>query len=193
MNLGITDPYTCCPVYETGSFSLRLVQMDDAADLLRCYSDPDSHPLFNSDNCHSDFRMTTLEEMGRCIEAWLGEYKTRAYVRFSIVERKSERAIGTIEFFTRKLVQGDEKGEAGILRLDLASEYEQADVLSEMIELVELQFPQHFTFSGVLTKAVPQAVHRVAVLQRLGYHKLERSRELPFGDYYIKYKQELYQ
>ncbi|MNB94789.1 hypothetical protein D3C75_419490 [compost metagenome] len=188
MNLGITDPYTCCPVYETGSFSLRLVRMDDAADLLRCYSDPESIPLFNSDNCHSDFRMTTLEEMERCIGAWLGEYQTRAYVRFSIVERKSERAIGTIEFFTRKLGQGGEQAEAGILRLDLASEYEQTDVLSEMIELAEQQFSQHFAFSGLLTKAVPQAVHRVAVLQRLGYHKLERSSVLPYGDYYLKMK-----
>ncbi|MDF9842282.1 MULTISPECIES: GNAT family N-acetyltransferase [unclassified Paenibacillus] len=186
MNLGITDPYTSCPVYETGSFSLRLVRMDDAADLLRCYSDPESIPLFNSDNCLYGFSMNTLEEMGRCIEAWLAEFRARGFVRFSIVEQTSERVIGTVEFFTRKLGQGDEKGEAGILRLDLASEYEQSGVLSEMIELVEQQFPQHFTFSGLLTKAVKQAVQRVAVLQKLGYHKLERSEELPYEDYYIK-------
>ncbi|WP_042196666.1 GNAT family N-acetyltransferase [Paenibacillus camerounensis] len=188
MNLDFTDPYTCCPVLETESFSLRLVRMEDAKDLLRCYSDPESIPLFNSDNCHYGFRMNTLEEMESCIEAWLAEFRARGFVRFSIVNQASQRVIGTVEFFTRKLGQGEEKGEAGILRLDLASEYEQADVLAEIIELVELQFPQHFTFSGLLTKAVPQAVHRVAVLQRLGYHKLERSSELPYGDYYLKMK-----
>ncbi|KUP25952.1 GNAT family N-acetyltransferase [Paenibacillus sp. DMB5] len=186
MNTRITDPYTSCPVFETGSFSLRLVRMDDAADLLRCYSDPESIPLFNSDNCLYGFSMNKLEEMESCIEAWLAEFRARGFIRFSIVEQTSERVIGTVEFFTRKLGQGDEQGEAGILRLDLASEYEQADVLSEMLELVEQRFPEHFTFDGLLTKAVPQAVQRVEVLQRLGYNKLERSRELPYGDYYIK-------
>lgn len=189
MNLGSTDPYTNCPVYETGSFSLRLVRMDDAADLLRCYSDPESIPLFNSDNCLYGFTMNKLEEMESCIEAWLAEFRARGFIRFSIVEQTSERAIGTIEFFTRKLGQGEKQAEAGILRLDLASEYEQADVLSEMLELVEQRFPEHFTFDGLLTKAVPQAVQRVEVLQRLGYHKLERSGELPYEDYYIKMMQ----
>lgn len=35
----LSKPYQKCPVYETPSFLLRLVQLDDAQDLPACYSD----------------------------------------------------------------------------------------------------------------------------------------------------------
>jgi len=57
------DVYKDCPQYDAGRFLLRLVTMDDAPDLLCCYGDPKAAPLFNSDNCTSDFIYRTLREM----------------------------------------------------------------------------------------------------------------------------------
>lgn len=45
--------YNSCPVLRTQSFTLRLVSEDDAADLLSCYSDPQSREVFDCENCTS--------------------------------------------------------------------------------------------------------------------------------------------
>ena len=45
------DPYEICPTYESEHFFLRLVSLDDADDLLPCYSDLTVQELFNNDNC----------------------------------------------------------------------------------------------------------------------------------------------
>jgi [ribosomal protein S5]-alanine N-acetyltransferase len=92
------SPYLVCPVFESEHLVYRLVQEVDAADLLECYSDAASIPLFNSDNCNNDFNFQTIEEMSGCIRFWLDEYAEHGYVRFSIVEKNSDKAVGTIEF-----------------------------------------------------------------------------------------------
>jgi hypothetical protein len=130
--------------------------------------------------------MHKLDDMRNCIEAWLEEYRERRFVRFSIIDKQSGRAVGTVEFFTRKEQSADLPREAGILRLDLISGYEQPAELSELLELVESRFGDNFAFNSLLTKAVPQAAARISVLQKMGYTKLDRSTYLPFEDYYIK-------
>ena len=39
------DVYKTCPIYETENLILRLVQQEDAKDLLDCYSDKDANLL----------------------------------------------------------------------------------------------------------------------------------------------------
>lgn len=56
----LSNPYQKCPVYETSSFLLRLVQLDDAKDLLACYSDRRAVANMNADCCTSDFYYETL-------------------------------------------------------------------------------------------------------------------------------------
>jgi RimJ/RimL family protein N-acetyltransferase len=186
MEMKLLDPYTVCPVYDTGSFLLRLIQQEDAEDLLGCYSDPESIPLFNSDNCLFGFSMHLLDDMKATIEAWLAEYRARGFVRFSIIDQTTGRVIGTLEFFTRAVLSADGQQEAGILRLDLISGYEREAVLCEILELVESRFGEYFAFNSILTKAVPQAAARISVLLRLGYQRIEPSSDLPYDDYYIK-------
>ncbi|CAH1204406.1 hypothetical protein PAECIP111892_02436 [Paenibacillus auburnensis] len=186
MEMKLLDPYTVCPVYDTGSFLLRLIQQEDAEDLLGCYSDPESIPLFNSDNCLYGFSMHLLDDMKATIEAWLAEYRARGFVRFSIIDQTTGRVIGTVEFFTRAVLSADGQQEAGILRLDLISGYEREAVLCEILELVESRFGEYFAFNSILTKAVPQAAARISVLLRLGYQRIEPSSDLPYDDYYIK-------
>jgi len=61
------NPYDCCPTLETKHFNLRLVKEADAKDLLLCYSDPQVQCIVNNDNCTSDFKYSTLDEMLECI------------------------------------------------------------------------------------------------------------------------------
>ena len=82
----LSNPYQKCPVYETSSFLLRLVQLDDAKDLLACYSDRRAVANMNADCCTSDFYYETLTQMQECIRFWLREYQQQAYIRFAIID-----------------------------------------------------------------------------------------------------------
>lgn len=180
-----TSPYQVCPVFESDHLIYRLVQEDDAKDLLACYSDPASILLFNSDNCHNDFNFQTLEEMSKCIRFWLDEYEQQGYVRFSLVEKTSDKAVGTIEFFAREgSVEG--LGEVGILRLDLVSRLETEAFITEILTMVNDELYDCFGVHTVITKAIPRADQRVIALMNRGYQKIDNSSILPFDDYYFR-------
>ena len=58
------DVYQNCPDYENEHYLLRLVKIEDKADLLKVYSDEKAVPFFNSDNCGGDdFHYTTESRM----------------------------------------------------------------------------------------------------------------------------------
>lgn len=88
----LSNPYQKCPVYETSSFLLRLVQLDDAKDLLACYSDRRAVANMNADCCTSDFYYETLTQMQECIRFWLREYQQQAYIRFAIIDKTVKKS-----------------------------------------------------------------------------------------------------
>lgn len=45
------DVYQSCPTFENERYRLRFLLPDDCADLLKVYSDKETVPFFNSDNC----------------------------------------------------------------------------------------------------------------------------------------------
>ena len=98
--------YEHCPVYETESFVLHLVTLEDAEALLKCYSDKDMVLKMNSDYCTSDFFYTTKEEMEQCIKFWLEEYEKQYYVRFAVIP-KSENNIIEIVMLVIHTFSGD--------------------------------------------------------------------------------------
>jgi len=161
-----TDPYEVCPILETARFTLRLVAMNDAADLMACYSDTATQELFNADNCSSDFRYATVAEMADCIQSWINAYQAKNFIRFAIIDKEVSRAIGTIEIFI-----SDSFG--GVLRLDIASAYETAAYLTELIELCIAEFYGIFQVKRMVTKAVPTAMERVRVLQDMGFTPID--------------------
>jgi hypothetical protein len=162
---GKKNPYAICPVFETEHFMLRLVSMDDAADLLVCYSDVNARPFFNSDTCTSDFHFDTCGQMSSCIKLWLDCYFKEEFVRFSIVDKSSGRAVGTVEMFG---MAGKYKTPRGILRLDIASKYEEAAVLHKLFSVCLNEFFDWFAVSLIVTKAIPEATERVNALKSLG-------------------------
>ena len=177
-----SDPYKKCPEFETEHFTLRLVSENDAEDLLSCYTDIKSWEIFNSDYCTSDFRYISSENMTDCIKSWLDAYRNGGFIRFSIIDRKNQKAVGTVEMFGDTDFINGQSG--GVLRIDIASIYETKEYISEIISLADERFFAIFNVKFIVTKAVPTAKERIAALSAAGYKPFdwESGREY----YYIK-------
>lgn len=178
------NPYENCPIYKSSNFIFRLVREDDSEDLLECYSDPISKNFFNSDNCTSDFEYHTKKEMDECIRFWIEEYNKHYYVRFSVIEKIESKAIGTIEFFAKDTLH-DMYGTIGVLRMDLVSKFEKENVIKEILGVVNENLYDDFGVDSILTKAIPEAVQRIAALKATGYDEV-KEKILPYDFYYIK-------
>lgn len=151
--------YEQCPTYETESFILRMVKIEDAADLLCCYSDRENVKTFNADFCTSDFYYSTVEEMENCIRFWLEEYQKQYYVRFSVIPTSNNKAIGTVEIFG---------GEAGVLRIDLSSEYNTENSFTEIIKLAIEQFIDDFKIDSIKIKTL-NISEKINCIEALGF------------------------
>ena len=124
--------------------------------------------------------------MHEWIEGWLKEYKDGRYVRFSVVDKRVNKAIGTVEIFN-----GDDSKYAkirkgrSILRIDVATKYESEGYLSELLVIAD-SFFYDFKCKNIITKAIPEATERINALTLNGYVPT------PVGDggnrehYYIK-------
>ena len=181
----IQSPYEVCPVLTGESLELRLVRLEDANDLLRCYSDPKAQQLFNSDNCTNKFEYATVDEMKNAISFWIDEYHKQYYVRFSIVSRQSGHAIGTIEFFPK--FANDGVSSIGVLRIDLRSDFEAEDTLQALLQMIEAHFPRYFMYVAIVTKVVESAERRRIALQNYGFVALTDKSIMNFDGYYIKF------
>jgi len=145
-----TSPYVKCPEYESEHFRLRLVSTDDAEDLFLCYSDTEAQKIFNSDNCNTDFKFATLEHMRAYIDGWIDAYKNGYFVRFSIITKADNKAVGTVEIFG---------GDYGVLRIDILTAYENENCLDELLKIAD-SFFHDFECENIITKAIPEAVCR---------------------------------
>jgi len=126
---------------------VRKLEVRDTSDLLSVYSDEKSVPLFNSDNCNGDdFHYTSLERMQHAVEFWLWSYTNKYFVRFSIIDKRIQKVIRTIELFHRD--SKDYFNRCGLLRLDLKSDYDLFDC-----DMVATKIP---TFAGERKAAAVQ-------------------------------------
>lgn len=151
--------YEKCPVYETPSFMLRLVGPEDAGPLLACYSDRQAVSKLNADSCTSDFYYTTVEEMEECIRFWLRAFKERWFVRFSILPKTCGSAVGTVEIFG---------GETGVLRIDIAADYDKEEYVEELIRLAVLRFIRDFSIGSLKIKT-SNTPERIPILEKYGF------------------------
>lgn len=179
-----TDPYKECPVLASDHFTLRLVKEEDVKDLLECYSDKSAVKLFNNDNCPMDFYFDSEANLLELIQFWLYEYGYGGYVRFAILDKEKQKAIGTIEIFAKKEIF-DHYGTIGTLRLDLQSAYETEPVVKELFVLIRTHFKHYFKIDHVITKAKDIAVVRQKVLTDLNFIKLNDDNITAYPDYFI--------
>ena len=163
------DIYEKCPILENERFKVRLIEEKDADDLLKVYSDINALPFFNSDNCHgSNFYCAVRKDMENTIKYWLLEYhEYKGFVRFSIVDRQAQEAIGTIEMFRRE-----------------------ADMLYEIVSLVTEPFYDWFGCTDIATKAPVYAVERIEALKKAGFEKSEEPlighvQQRAYYDYWV--------
>lgn len=182
------NPYTLSPTYENEDFLLRQVTLEDAQELLSCYADDKAFPIFNSDNCNSNFSYKTLEAMQASIRYWLKEYTCQYYVRFAIVSKTLSQAIGTIEIFNRGQLAAYKN--VGMLRIDVRSDFEKTEILSSLLNLISREMPKDFGLEYLLTKAIPEASQRIDALTTRGYKAVPDRSLLPYSDYYLKSVQE---
>ena len=161
------DVYEQIPVMESEMFLLREIEDGDAEDLLKVYSDKNAVPLFNSDNCVNGFYYTSIEEMKDTIAFWKREYQSRYYVRWTIMDKSANCAIGTIELFNRKAK--DYFNNCGLLRLDLRSDYEKQDTIEDILGIVIPKTKEMFICETIATKAVSIAQERIQALEDMGF------------------------
>ncbi len=178
--------YDSCPCFITPRFTLRRTEMADAPGLLSVYSDPAAQSCFNADNCTSDFRYQTLEEMTRCVSMWVWSYTHGYFVRWTIFCQ--ETPIGTVEMFRRD--DGEDGLGCGVLRLDLHSAYEFSDVIEELLRALLPELHSLFGCASILTKAKPHMARRRLALAVHGFTPwsgvLTGHDGAAYGDYWIR-------
>ncbi|PLS27944.1 hypothetical protein CGZ88_0106 [Bifidobacterium anseris] len=160
--------YDSCPQLCDDAYRIRLIEPDDADDLLAVYGDRLALPFFNSDNCHgANFYCRDVHDVRASIAAWLDEYARRGFVRFAVESLATGTVIGTLEMFRREA--DDYYDGCGILRVDLAVDYEREDVIRDLLDLVSAPFMTLFGCARIATKAPLYAVERRAALAGAGY------------------------
>ena len=159
--------YEKCPVFENNSFILRQVCQKDVVDLLKVYSDEKALPFFNSDNCVDNFHYTTIERMKQTMDYWEDEYRKKYYVRWAVIDKSINSAIGTIELFNRRAE--DYFNNCGLLRLDLRSDYEKEEIIKNILGIILPETKAMFGCEMTATKAVPEAEQRIKALCAMGF------------------------
>lgn len=180
--------YEKCPVLENENFLLRFVEENYAQDLLSVYSDEKAVPLFNSDNCNGDdFHYTTLEQMKKAVDFWLYSYREKFFVRWSMIDKKTDTAVGTIQLFNRQ--SDDFFNNCGLLRLDLRSDYEKADIISDILGIIIPPAYELFGCEMIASKAIPAAKERIDALERYVFsltdEKLIGHGGQAYGNYFV--------
>lgn len=97
-------------------------------------------------------------------------------MRFAVIPKKNNRAIGTVEIFG---------GEAGVLRIDLSSEYNTEKSFAEIIKLTIEQFVDDFGIDSVKIKTsnIPE---KIKCIEKLGFVPSETYRtEFGYHEYNI--------
>ena len=179
----VQDIYEMCPSYQKNLITLRQTCMEDAEELLKCYSDQKAVPFFNSDNCHGDnFHYTTVDRMKQAIEFWDFSYQNKYFVRWTVVLKATNEKIGTIEMFHR--YAEDEFKHYGVLRIDLQSSYETPTVIGEILTIAKENFFEAFDVKAILTKAIPETTERIAALIDKGFVPLNKKL-VKYDDYYV--------
>lgn len=182
------DVYDECPMYKNNMITLKRTSMDEAEELLKCYSDKKAVPFFNSDNCHGDdFHYTTIERMKQAIEFWNFSYKNKYFVRWTVIF--DNNIIGTVEMFHR--TADDEFNHYGILRIDLQGKYETKLVLDKILKIAKENFYKAFSVVAILTKAIPDAAERIDSLTHNGFHPINRK-FMTYDNYFVCYAESNY-
>ena len=171
--MNLKNVYEVCPVYWTDVVTLKQTIFEDAGELLKCYADKKAVLFFNADNCPDNFYYTTLEQMQNEINFWCDSYQRKEFVRWTVILNDTSEKVGTIEMFNRGTMVGIDS--FGILRIDLWSNYENKQIIQNILEIANRRFYEDFSVKCILTKAIPEAIERIYSLTQMGYTPIEKE------------------
>ena len=180
--------YERIPTFENDHFVIREVLESDIKDLTKVYGDKYALPFFNSDNCKGDiFYYHTIKKMKEAFNFWEYSYRNRYFARLSIFNKKVKKVIGTIEICMR--VSKDESTNVIIVRLDVASKYEQTVVLKDIIDLIVPHIPNETDLKTIITKIPLYAVERIKAFKNYGFKPMNTyltgEDGYPYKDYWM--------
>lgn len=162
------NPFLNCPEVKTNHFSIRLICKNDSASLFKCYNNKTAVELMNDDNCDFGFYTESVEKMTETVGYWIDFYNKQYFIRFTIVDNKTGVAVGTIEGFC---------GEIGVLRVDIASEFEKEEYLSELFNFAKSNFYEYFGNEYLVTKAIPKADERCKALKNANWEFIDEYKD----------------
>lgn len=175
-----------CPTYESEHFYIRKMKMEDAQGLFKCYSNPQAAKYFNGDCCNDDFYYTDFDCFVKCMEFWESKYTVKDFVRFTIIDTRSEKIIGMAEVCPSYKYSADRSCMA-ILRIDLLPEYETETAFSELLDILLKYIYVDFSVKSVIIKAQLYADIRRKVLKSFQFVPAKEECNISFNDYYVKY------
>jgi len=173
------DVFQNCPIYQSDRFEIRKMEMKDAHELFRCYSNPQAARYFNGDCCGDDFYYTDYE-------FWESRYQVRDFVRFTIVDQKQKEIAGMVEICPSYKYSAD-GSKIGILRIDLLPEYENEKMLNELLTLILEHIYEDFEVQAVLMKAQEYATARRSILKQFHFVAAMDECNISFRDYFIRF------
>ena len=72
-----------------------------------------------------------------------------------------------------------------MLRIDLQSEYEKKQYIDEILQIANQDFYKAFEVELILTKAIPEAIERIASLKSRGYVPINKK-FMVYDDYFVR-------
>lgn len=156
------------PLLKNDNYELCPLKDEFLNDLFKVYSDVKAVQFFNGDNCHGDdFFYKTKERMKQALDFWQEAYKNGWFVRFAILDRRTNEVVGTIEGFRRE--ESDYFTDCTLLRLDLRSDYETANEIESIMSLIAVTSFEIFGCTKVATKTFVNGNERKKALKSLGF------------------------
>ncbi len=190
----MTDVYENCPILENKRFLLRYTTLEDTKDLVRVYSDKNALPFFNSDNCHGEnFYYKDEAEMTDAIKFWHSSYASRSFVRWTIIDKNMNEAVGSVELFHR--TADDAFNGTGVLRIDVKNECETVDILYSIFNLIVSSAYEYFDCDEIITKVPVYAIDRIVAAEKAGFIKSDEYLigtfdGYPYKDYWKRKKRQ---
>ena len=173
------DVFQNCPIYQSDRFEIRKMEMKDAHELFRCYSNPQAARYFNGDCCGDDFYYTDYEKFLECMKFWESRYQVRDFVRFTIVDQKQKEIAGMVEICPSYKYSAD-GSKIGILRIDLLPEYENEKMIKELLTVILEHIYEDFEVQAYATarRSILKQFHFVAAMDECN---------ISFRDYFIRF------
>ena len=123
----------------------------------------------NIPDTETDFYYDTKEKMDKAVDFWLYSYGQKYFVRWAVIDKTAGKAVGTIEMFRRPA--GADFGDVGLIRLDVASAYEKAEPLREILSLIIPPAFGMFDCDEIISKVPIYAVERAEAFAGYGFTK----------------------